>query len=259
LREGVAKTFTMARGGRRGRFLPPSGALDLASSGRIAAKRRRARGATAPTQGETADREFEGMRIGRRDVVIGALALTAAGALGGRAGALTKEDAAEYVREAIDEVLALVRSTDSAEAMAPKLRDLLEKRAALPQIAKFAAGRTWREMNESQRERFVDAFAAFVSSVYARRFQDYSGETVSVGEVVDAGRKGLLVTTRVSQMEGQPVVVEWLVSDRPGRVVIADIVIEGVSLLVTQREEIAAMLEKRGGDVDKLISDLAAA
>jgi phospholipid transport system substrate-binding protein len=60
-------------------------------------------------------------------------------------------------------------------------------------------------------------------------------------------------------MEGQPVVVEWLVSDRPGRVVIADIVIEGVSLLVTQREEIAAMLEKRGGDVDKLISDLAAA
>jgi len=52
--------------------------------------------------------------------------------------------------------------------------------------------------------------------------------------------------------------VEWLVSDQPGHPVVADIVIEGVSLLITQREEIGGMLEARGGDVEKLIADLAA-
>ncbi len=52
--------------------------------------------------------------------------------------------------------------------------------------------------------------------------------------------------------------VEWLVSDRPGRVVVADIVIEGISMLVTEREQIAGMLEARGGNVDKLIADLGA-
>jgi phospholipid transport system substrate-binding protein len=52
--------------------------------------------------------------------------------------------------------------------------------------------------------------------------------------------------------------VEWLVTDQPGQVLIADIVIEGVSLLVTQREEIGGMLEARRGDVEKLIADLAA-
>ncbi|MEM7236859.1 MAG: ABC transporter substrate-binding protein, partial [Pseudomonadota bacterium] len=57
---------------------------------------------------------------------------------------------------------------------------------------------------------------------------------------------------------GAPVNVEWLVSDRPGRIVIADIIIEGVSLLLTQRDEIAGMLGKRNGDVDKLIADLEA-
>jgi phospholipid transport system substrate-binding protein len=55
-----------------------------------------------------------------------------------------------------------------------------------------------------------------------------------------------------------PIAVDWLVTDRPGRTVVADIVIEGVSMLVTEREEIGSMLEARGGDVEKLIADLAA-
>jgi len=81
---------------------------------------------------------------------------------------------------------------------------------------------------------------------------------VSVGGVSDAGRRGLLVASEVTQPQGKPVAVDWLVSDRPGRTVIADIVIEGVSMLVTQREEVGAMLEARGGDHERLISDLAA-
>jgi phospholipid transport system substrate-binding protein len=48
------------------------------------------------------------------------------------------------------------------------------------------------------------------------------------------------------------------VTDQPGQALIADIIIEGVSLLVTQREEIGGMLEARQGDVEKLITDLSA-
>ena len=184
-----------------------------------------------------------------------ALALAAAPA---PAPALTPEDARAHVRAAVDAVLGLVRGGGSAAQKAAGLRDILDRFAALPQIARFAAGRAWREMSEAQQARYADAFAHYISTVYARRFQDYSGETVSVGGVSDAGRRGLLVESEVTQPQAKPVAVDWLVSDRPGRIVIADIVIEGVSLLVTQREEVGAMLEARGGDFDRLISDLAA-
>jgi phospholipid transport system substrate-binding protein len=199
------------------------------------------------------------MRLTRRDVLGGALALAGAGMGAARAEALSGEEAKRHVRSAVDAVMEIVQSEGGTADKAARLREVLQDHAAMPQIARFAAGITWREMSESQQERFTDAFLTYVSVVYARRFQDYSGETVTVNGVTDAGRRGLLVESTVSQPEGQPVKVDWLVSDRPGRTVIADIVIEGVSMLVSQREEIGAMLEKRGGDVDKLISDLASA
>ena len=45
-------------------------------------------------------------------------------------------------------------------------------------------------------------------------------------------------------------------SDRGGRVEIIDMVVEGISMATTQREEIAAMFEKRGSNIEALISDL---
>ncbi|MEM1343614.1 MAG: ABC transporter substrate-binding protein [Pseudomonadota bacterium] len=176
------------------------------------------------------------------------------------AWALDETEAREHVRATVDEVLALVRAPGASSAKAGQFRAILERRAAMPQIARFAAGVAWREMNERQQSGYTDAFSHFVSTVYAKRFQEYSGEKIEIGRVRDAGRRGLVVESRVNQPGGgAPIAVEWLVSDRPGRIVVADIVIEGVSLLVTQREEIGAMLDSRGGDVERLISDLAGA
>jgi len=174
--------------------------------------------------------------------------------------ALTADEASQAVKSTIDALLELVRSPGDADSKAARLNDIMDKHAAMPQIARFAAGVAWRSMNDDQQQRFVPAFGKFLSTVYARRFQEYSGAPLdnayAVGAVRDAGAKGMLVTTTIKRPDGPPVDVDWLVSDKPGHPVIADIVIEGVSMLITQRDEIGAMLEKRGGDVDKLIQDL---
>ncbi len=193
----------------------------------------------------------------RRTAIGGLLLALAVVAAGPGARALEAEEARRHVRAAVDEVLKLASKPGDVSAKSDELADILTRYAAMPQIARFAAGRTWREMSESQQKRFEEAFLHYLSTVYARRFQDYSGQTVSLGQVSDAGQRGLTVSSTVSQPQGQPVAVDWVVSDRPGRVVIADIVIEGVSLLVTQREEIGAMLQARGGNIDRLITDLA--
>jgi phospholipid transport system substrate-binding protein len=177
--------------------------------------------------------------------------------------ALGENDAAAHVQVTINEVSALVDSTGDSAAKAVRLREIMEQRAAMPQIARFAAGIAWRSMTADQQARFVAAFTKFVSSVYASRFQEYasagkSAESFKIGQVVDAGRKGMLVKTTIIRNGEAPVNVEWLVTDQPGQALIADIVIEGVSLLITQREEIGGMLEARHGDIEKLIADLAA-
>lgn len=206
------------------------------------------------------------MTIDRRDLLRGAaLSLVAAVWLTpGRAAALASDEAASFVEATIKEVAELLDSEADSSAKAKRLREIMERRGAMPEIARFVAGTSWRGMSEDQQARFVEAFTGFVSTVYARRFEEYAGQArtnglFSMDEVTDAGRKGMLVRTLINRVNEPPIVVDWLVTDRPGKIVISDIVIEGVSLLVTQREEIGSMLEARNGDVDKLIDHLASA
>lgn len=175
------------------------------------------------------------------------------------AAALSQDVAKDHVRQTVEEVLALVRGPGSTAEKARAFRGILERRVAMPQVARFVAGPRWREMSGDQQNRFADAFTAFVSRTYARRFGDYSGQEIALGRVVDAGRRGLLVQSRVVGGGSEPITVEWLVSDRPGRTVIADIVIENVSLLITQRDEVAALFERNRGDVERVIETLASA
>lgn len=207
------------------------------------------------------------MRIDRRNLLnqmgLAVIAGTTLGLAPTLSHALGKDQATAHVEVTINEVSALVDSAGDRASKASRLLAIMERRAAMPQIARFAAGAAWRAMNEDQQARFVTAFKKFVSGVYAGRFQEYasagkSSESFKIGDVVDAGRKGMLVKTKILRTGEAPVDVEWLVTDQPGQVLIADIVIEGVSLLVTQREEIGGMLEARRGDVEKLIADLAA-
>lgn len=192
--------------------------------------------------------------LGRGAALLATLAL-ATGLSAGPALAQNADTAKGLVASTIDEVLALVNAPGNAASKASRLRQIMDSRASMPAIARAAAGTAWRQMNAQQQAQFVDAFSDYVSTIYARRFQEYNGQQIRVERVRDAGQKGLLVQSLVAN-GGAPIVVEWLVSDRSGQTAINDIIIEGVSLVLTQRQEIAQMFAARGNDVDKLIQAL---
>lgn len=196
------------------------------------------------------------MAIMRRDflaMMLVAPAMTAASPT----WALDQPTAEAHVRATIEEIKAMLKTPGQNGARAPVLRRIMESRANVPQLAKFSAGRSWRDMNDDQRERFIAAFSKSISIIYARRFEEYNGEPeIEIGETVDFGTKGILVRTPVNTPDGKKVAVEWLVTDRAGSVQIVDLIIEGISMAAQQREEIGAKLDKRGGDVELLISDL---
>jgi phospholipid transport system substrate-binding protein len=201
------------------------------------------------------------MLLNRRTMLATGLAAVGMATVGvAPAIALTTQQATAHVEATIGELMALLRQPGDAGSRAPELRRIMETRGNLPQIARFSAGRVWREMSPEQQQRFVDAFSGYVAVTYSRRFNEYAGDPdIYIGRAIDAGQKGILVESPIRQQQGAPIAVEWLVSDRGGKVEVVDLIIEGVSMATTQREEIAAKFQSRGQDVEALITDLASA
>ena len=196
------------------------------------------------------------MRLARRRFITG-LAVLAGLAAAGPAFALTEQQAKDHVRVTLEELKALLQSPGSGASRAPKLRAIMESRANMPLMARFSAGTAWRSMDAAQQQRFTKAFSHYISVVYARRFDEYAGNPqFQIGNAVDAGKKGILVDSPIQVPNQGPVNVQWLVSDRGGRVEIIDLVIENISMLQTQREELGSMFERRNNDVEAMIAHL---
>lgn len=191
------------------------------------------------------------------------LCLAAAGWLGAwPAHALGVEAARAHVEATIEQVLELITASRPRAETATALRAIFEARTALAQLARFTAGRRWRGMSGGERVRFTESFSDYVAFVYAGYFREFEGDIADLRAVVnilgteDAGAKGVVVRTEIRPIRRLGISVDWLVSDRSGRVAISDLQVEGISLAITQREIIGAMFEANGGDVDKLIADL---
>jgi phospholipid transport system substrate-binding protein len=138
-----------------------------------------------------------------------------------------------------------------------RFRRLLVEHFDLAAISKFALGRYWRSATDSQRAEFKKAHEDFIVHSYAARFADYQGVGFQVaGSVNEAG--GVIVVhsrTRISKTE--EVFLDWHLHAASGSFVIVDIVIEGVSMAVTQRSEFGSIIQNRGG-IDGLIAAMRA-
>lgn len=197
----------------------------------------------------------------RRVFALLAGALATAGAVTApldKARALEAADAETFVRAIVADLRALIDNGASGAEGAAQFLTLLETKSSLDAVARFAMGRNWLDMSDAQKTAYDAAFRNYISQTYQNRFAEYAGEDITVTGSVDAGRKGVLVKSLLQRPEGEPLVVEWLVSDRGGETRLSDIVFEGVSLAITLRENFGGMVETRGGDIDQFISDLAA-
>ncbi len=197
--------------------------------------------------------------IGTRREILGLLGMGAAAValVPGRALAMTEAQASDFVKTLVADITALVKSGKPTAAQSEEFSRIFARYAALPQIARFVMGPAWREMTAAQQQSFTDALLTYVGRVYSGLLREYQGQTLRVQKAQDFGQKGVLVTSVGEGTDVQGSVVEFLVSDRGGDgVKVVDIVAEGVSLLQSQRQEFASLLEQRGGNVDVFISDM---
>jgi phospholipid transport system substrate-binding protein len=139
-----------------------------------------------------------------------------------------------------------------------RFRHLLNQSFALKGIARFALGRYWRRAAPPQRKRYLKLFEDYIVNSYAARFGNYSGEKfIVLRESIDA-RGWAVVTTRIQRRGGEPVDVIWHLRERLGAVRVVDVVVEGISMSLTQRSDFAAAVRMVAGDLDAFLDTLEA-
>ena len=102
---------------------------------------------------------------------------------------------------------------------------------------------------------YTDAFRGYIARKYGKRFKEFVGGQIQV-QGVRPVKSWYEVQSMVTMRGYDPFDVRFLVSDRSGRDLFFDMVMEGISLRLSERTEIGAMLDRRRGDIDGLIADL---
>lgn len=129
----------------------------------------------------------------------------------------------------------------------------------LKTIGHFVLGRHWREASDEQQEKYQQLFSKMIVSVYTARFDNYAGQQFVVKGFtpVDGAPNDTMVHSQILQTDGgPPVAVDWRVrqQDNPNDYKIVDVMVEGVSMSVTQRSEFDSIVAQ--GGIDGLLTDL---
>jgi phospholipid transport system substrate-binding protein len=126
----------------------------------------------------------------------------------------------------------------------------------VPAIGRFVLGRYWRTATDAQKAEFLKLFEDMIVKTYNSRFTEYKGEQFQVTSARADGENAL-VTTAIAQPGGRPAIkVEWRVLQLQGKPKIVDVVIEGVSMSITQQQEFGSVIQRNGGQIDGLIATM---
>jgi len=193
--------------------------------------------------------------LGRRDLLLGLAAAGALAAFGGPAHAQAAQ-AQSFVNSLSAELTQLVNSGRSDTQMYAAFEGILTKYADLAAIGASVLGPPWRSASTAQKRGFIKAFSHYLSRRYGKQFREYKNAQIQVTGAKDGGRVGVLVSSQVLRPGQETVNVDWQISSQSGSQKVVNLVIEGVSMLASERAEMGAMLDAAGGSLDKLIANL---
>ena len=198
---------------------------------------------------------FLAIGLGLLFVVMLAWSATAAMAAGDQVG--LQPEAEALVRDFGDQSIAIIGDQGlSALERSAQFRSVITANFDLDLVSRFVLGRHWRSASEQERVEFREVFEDYLVVSYARKLETYSGESLEIGEARQINAKDSLVPSKLIRSEDEPITVAWRLRRQDGRWRIFDLVVEGVSLAVTQRSEFDALIRSGGGTVEGLIQHL---
>lgn len=168
---------------------------------------------------------------------------------------------ADFTRKGLDEIL--MANIPNAEKQ-KRFRDMFKTYFDLPGIGRFVLTRYWAAATPEEQAKFTKLFEDVIVYTWSRRFSEYNGQSLMIqGQQAD-GKDGTLVKSTIVGNNSSHFGVDWRLRKRPEGFKVLDIVIEGVSMAITYRQDYSTVISQTGSfagllaQMEKQVADLKA-
>jgi phospholipid transport system substrate-binding protein len=160
------------------------------------------------------------------------------------------EDARALIEQVSAKVLAILGDQALSDRQkSDALVALLDGPIDLDLVARLILGRHWRTVDDAQRQQYLVLFREYALANLASKLHLYRGQSFEVTGARVVSDQDALVTSRILSNGEPPLQVDWRLRERDGGApVTIDLIVEGVSLIVTLRSEFGSVIERQGFD-----------
>ena len=167
-------------------------------------------------------------------------------------------DPKQFIQEVVDEAKQVLVETNTKEFKTKKLSEMALKTVDIKCVAYYSLGNYRKKLNEEQMKEYLVLFEKYFLKSFTSRLTDYSDPKIDVLSTEVLNPKYTIVKSILLATDKKPAVnIEWRVyTKNPDKPIIRDLIIEGISLARTQKEEFASVIETNNGDITKLFITL---
>ena len=167
-------------------------------------------------------------------------------------------DPKQFISEIVNEAKKVLVATNTKEFKTKKLSEVALNTVDIKGVAYYSLGNYRKELNDEQMKEYLALFEKYFLKSFTSRLTDYSDPKIDVISTEVLNPKYTIVKSILLATDKKPEVkIEWRVyTKNPDKPLIRDLIIEGLSLARTQKEEFASVIETNNGDVTKLFITL---
>lgn len=163
------------------------------------------------------------------------------------------EKASAFVKQTGDRLVGVVNGPGSSSSKRADMTRILDDAVDVDGIAKFCLGRYWRTATPEQQAQYMKLFHEVLVTNITSKLGEYKGVAFTLGRSKTQGDEEV-VSTVVERPNNPPTNVDWIIAQVGPKQKIIDVVAEGTSLRLTQRQDYASYLMHNNNNVDALIS-----
>ena len=167
-------------------------------------------------------------------------------------------DPKKFIQEIVDEAKKILIKTNTAEYKAKKLTEIALATVDIKGVGLYTLGSYRKDLTEEQKKEYSNLFKEYFLKTFVSRLTDYSEPKIDVISAEKKNEKYTIVSSILLATEKKPEVkIDWRVyTKNPNKPLIRDLIIEGLSLARTQKEEFSSIIESNDGDINALFNKL---
>ena len=167
-------------------------------------------------------------------------------------------DPKQFINEIVDQAKKILVETNTQEFKTTKLSEIALEVVDIKGIGYYTLGNYRKNLTDEQKKEYSVLFEKYFLKSFSSRLTDYSDPKIEVVSAEVLSPKYTIVKSVLLATDKKPEVkIEWRIyTKNPDKPLIRDLIIEGLSLARTQKEEFASVIESNNGDITKLFITL---